>query len=181
MGVDPEFLTEMTKAGKAEVNLIPYNDLVRLNVINNGQTKTRWTIESMGEAIYLKGERATFHGINKFILICNSNRTVTLYAIFDPERREREIANMAAISLLIDGTPMPIATQLFDGPKLVNGWINVMFSLNDTLLSAIQRAKTVGVSFQFSYGAPIFLGFDGMEFAEGAKKLPGFLHTCIRQ
>jgi hypothetical protein len=181
MGVDPEFLTEMTKAGKAEVNLIPYNDLVRLNVINNGQTKTRWTIESMGEAIYLKGERATFHGINKFILICNSNRTVTLYAIFDPERREREIAKMAAISLLIDGTPMQIATQLFDGPKLVNGWINVMFSLDDTLLSAIQRAKTVGVSFQFSYGAPVFLGFDGLEFAEGAKKLPGFLHTCLRQ
>jgi hypothetical protein len=101
--------------------------------------------------------------------------------IFDPERREREVANMAAISLLIDGTPIPIATHLFDGPKLVNGWINVMFSLNDALLSAIQRAKTVGVSFQFSYGAPIFLGFDGMEFGDGAKKLPGFLHTCLRR
>lgn len=181
MGVDPEFLSEMTKAGRTEVNFIPRDDLVRLNVINNGQTKTRWTIESLDEGIYLKGERETFHGINKFILICNSNRTITLYAVFDPERREGEIIKMAATSLLIDGTPIPIATQLSDGPKLVNGWINVMFSLNETFLSVIRRAKTVGVSFQFSYGAPIFLGFDGMEFGEGAKKLPGFLHTCLKR
>jgi hypothetical protein len=181
MGVDPEFLSEMAKAGKAEINLIPYADLVRLNVVNNGQTKTRWTIESMDEAIYLKGERTTFHGINKFILICNPSRTVTLYAIFDPERREREIINMSAMSLLLDGKPIPIATQRSDGPKLVNGWINVMFSLNDSLLSAIQQAKTVGVSFQFSYDAPLFLGFDGMELGDGARKLPGFLHTCLRQ
>jgi hypothetical protein len=106
---------------------------------------------------------------------------VTVYAIFDPKHREREIISMAAISLLIDGTPIPIATQLSDGPKLVNGWINVMFSLNGKLLAAIQRAKTVGVSFQISYGTPMFLGFEGMEFGDGAKKLPGFFHTCLRR
>jgi hypothetical protein len=181
MGVDTAFLSEMTKAGRTEINFISRDDLVRLNVINNGQTKTRWTIESIDEAIYLKGERETSHGINKFILICNSNRTITLYAVFDPERREGEIIKMAAISLLIDGTPIPIAAQLSSGPKLVNGWINVTFSLNDTFLRVMQRAKTVGVAFQFFYGAPIFLGFDGMEFGDGAKKLPGVLHICLKR
>ncbi|WP_338828779.1 hypothetical protein [Bradyrhizobium sp. 27S5] len=179
MGVDPKFLSEMTKAGKTEVNIIPHEDLLKLNVVNNGQKKAVWTIEAIDDGIYLKGERETYHGINKFLLLC-LNGGVALYAIFDPEGREREIMKMGAISLLIDGTPVPIAAHLSDGPKLVNGWINAMFTLNGELLNVIQRAATVGVAFQYTYGAPIFLGFDDMEFSEGAK-MPGFLRACTRK
>jgi hypothetical protein len=61
---------------------------------------------------------------------------------------------------------------------MVNGWINATFNLTDDLLKKILVAKTVGVAFQFRHGAPVFLGFNGMEFPEGAKKLAGLIEVC---
>lgn len=180
-GVDPDRLSEMTRAGSEEINLIPGGDLLRLGVINNGRANSSWTIEALGEGIYLKGARNSVSGIAKFILICNRDRSITLYAVFDPQGGEDEIVHMEAISLLIDGTPIPIAKHLSFGPKLVNGWINAQFSLNDKLRKAIEPAKSVGVIFQRAYGAPVFFGFDDLEVGDdGAKKLSGFLHTCRR-
>jgi len=178
MDVEPELFGEMIMAGNKQINIIPHDELVRLNVINNGVKKTAWTIESIDAGIYLKGERETYRGINKFLLLCNPNGSVSLYAIFDPEGRGNQIIEMKAISLLIDGEQIPIAEHRLFGPSLVNGWINVGFSLNDNLLGIFQRAQTVGVAFQYSYSAPSFLGFDDMDFSDGAKKLPGFLRAC---
>ncbi len=178
MDVDPELFSEMTTAGEKQIITIPHDELARLNVINNGVKKTYWTIESIDAGIYLKGERETSYGNNKFILLCNPNGPVELVTIFDPEGRGDEVIKMTAISLFIDGKDIPIAEHLLRSPSLVNGWINVAFSLDDRLVSIIQRAKTVGVSFQHSYSSPSFLGFEGMDFRDGAKKLPGFLRAC---
>jgi hypothetical protein len=79
--------------------IIPHDELAWLNIINNGQKKTRWTIESVEFRIYLKGERETFHGINKFILECMPNHSIALLAIFDPEGRANEIMRMKSMSL----------------------------------------------------------------------------------
>jgi hypothetical protein len=181
MDVDPKLFNEMTMVGEKEINIIPHDELIRLNVINNGEKKTYWTIESIATGIYLKGERQTYHGINKFILSCNPDSSISLIAIFDPERREDEVIKMAAISLLVDGKDIPISERRVSGPTLINGWINVDFDVDNSLLEIIQRAKTVGVSFQHFYGAPIFLGFDGMDFSDGSKKLPGFLRVCHKK
>lgn len=178
MDVDPELFNEMTAAGNKEIIIIPHDELVRLNVINNGQKKTRWTIESVEFGIYLKGERETYHGINKFILECMANHSIALLAIFDPEGRADEITRMKSMSLFINDEAISIAERRLSGPELHNGWINAVFLLDDSLLAIIQRAKTVGVAFQFLDGAPIFLGFQGMDFGDGAKKLPGFLRAC---
>jgi hypothetical protein len=176
--VDPQLFSEMTMAGDKQIITIPHDELARLNVINNGVKKTYWTIESIDAGIYLKGERETSYGINKFLLVCNPNGSIMLHAIFDPEGRGGEVIKMTAISLFIDGKEIPIAEHRLYGPSLVNGWINVTFSLDHSLLGIIQRAKTVGVSFQHFYSSPGFLGFEGMDFSDGAKKLPGFLRAC---
>jgi hypothetical protein len=178
MDVDPELFNEMTAAGNKEIIIIPHDELARLNVINNGQKKTRWTIESAEFGIYLKGERETYHGINKFILECMPNNSIALLTIFDPEGHADEIMQMKSMSLFINDETISIAERRLSGPELHNGWINAVFLLDDGLLTIIQRAKTVGVAFQFLDGAPIFLGFQGMDFGDGAKKLPGFLRAC---
>jgi hypothetical protein len=85
---------------------------------------------------------------------------------------------MKSMSLFINDETISIAERRLSGPELHNGWINAVFLLDDGLLTIIQRAKTVGVAFQFLDGAPIFLGFQGMDFGDGAKKLPGFLRAC---
>ena len=48
MGVDPELLNETTRAGEAEINILPRPRLEELGVVNNGAGKTVWTIESRG-------------------------------------------------------------------------------------------------------------------------------------
>ena len=85
---------------------------------------------------------------------------------------------MKAISLAINGDLIPIADHLISGPEVVNGWINTSFLLDERLLNGIRGAKTVGIAFQYSYEAPVFLGFDDMNFGDGAKRLPGFLNAC---
>jgi hypothetical protein len=54
------------------------------------------------------------------------------------------------------------------------------YSLDATLLNAISKAKTVGISLQPSSEAAFFSGFDDMRFEEGASMLPGLLQVCNR-
>ena len=61
---------------------------------------------------------------------------------------------------------------------LVNGWVNASYKLTPELVNKIKSAQTVGVAFQGAYGAPMFLGFNRMEIAEGRQKLTGFISTC---
>jgi hypothetical protein len=177
MDVDPALFSEMTKAGRDEVNVIPRSKLEALNVINNGQGKTKWTIESVGDGLYLKGERNTSNGINKFIVTCDKGR-LGLYIIFDPVGRGEEVLGLGAQSLMIDGEPIPISELRVGKPTLQNGWVNAIYKLTPNLIDKIRTAKTVGVAFQMIYGAPVFLGFDGMEIADGRQKLAGFISTC---
>ena len=86
MGVDPALFSEMTKAERNDVNILQSSRLETLNVVNNGRERTKWSIESGGEGLYLKGERNTSNGINKFILLCVKGNVV-LYIIFDFSRK----------------------------------------------------------------------------------------------
>jgi hypothetical protein len=181
MDVDPELFSLMTEAGANDIVVISQNDLIRLNVINNGEKQTHWSVESANGMMYIKGERETVYGINKFLLVCNAGSSIILHAIFDPQGRGDEVIKMKAMSLLVNGDSVPVEDRLIDGPVLVHGWINVEFSLNDRLLGAIQNANTVGVAFQYAHDAPVFLGFDGLHFADGSKKLPAFLSVCLKK
>jgi hypothetical protein len=94
---------------------------------------------------------------------------------------ESEIMQMKAISIFVDHRAIATGVRLVREPLLINGWINATLSLDGNVMSAIQGAKTVGVAFQYTYTAPFFQGFDGMDFGDGAKKLTGLLRVCHRQ
>lgn len=180
MGVDPSLFAEMSRAGQSEMNVLEEEQLTRLRVANNGVGETVWSIESVSspEMIYLKGERDTVYGINKFMIICLPGGKEVLYIIFDPQGRAEEVKKMGAQSLVIDGESIPISKYLIERPTEHNGWINASFELPPSLLNKLRGARTVGVIFRFTFEAPIFLGFDSMDFAEGEKKLGGFLAAC---
>jgi hypothetical protein len=177
MGVDAALFSEMTKAGRDDVNILPHSRLEALNVINNGREKTKWSIESRGEGLYLKGERNTSNGINKFILLCVKGSLV-LYVIFDPVGRGNEVLGLGAQSLMIDEKPVPIGHLRQGNATLLNGWVNSYYALTPDLVDKIKSAKTVGIAFQAAYGAPMFMGFGYMEIADGRQKVAGFISTC---
>lgn len=180
MGIDPELFSVATQAGRESAVFPTRSELTRLNVVNDGAQKVKWTIESLPDVIYLKGERDTMRGINKFLIVCGKGSRPYLHVIFDAGRQANEIMSMKAESLVIDSKNIPIEAH-HAGRYVQNGWLNTMFTLDDELLSKLQKAKTVGLALQFSHEAPIFVGFNDMSFAEGAKKLPGLLSVCAGQ
>jgi hypothetical protein len=175
MDVDADLFGLSTSAAPAEMNEIDRATLERLNVVNNGRTRSVWTIESTDGQLYLKGQRTTEEsGINKFILYCDNHRTVLL-AIFDALRRNDELMKMPAHSILIDGQVYPVNAS---SKQIQNGLFNVTYNLSPREISALRRAESVGVALRFSYEAPVFLGFEGMLVADGKQKLIGILNQC---
>jgi hypothetical protein len=178
MGVDPS-LWSLTAGTPANAIYEPSEEkLVALGVLNYGRSPAKWSIESIDLGLYLKGEQATAFGINKFIIFCKNNR-FGLYIIFDPQGRGEEASSYRADSLVVDGHRYPLQ-RFLRNKNIQNGWLNADYDLTPEYLSLIQNAKTVGVTTSASYSAPVFLGFNAMPFAEGARKLKGLRSTCIK-
>ena len=86
---------------------------------------------------------------------------------------------MGIQSLMVDNIEVPISQLKLRPTELINGWINAEYRLTLGLLQHIRSAKTIGVAFQYYDGAPLFLGFQGIEITpDGRKKLDGLISTC---
>jgi ATP-dependent protease ClpP protease subunit len=178
MEIDTGLFALTTVAGRDQVLEPSRAKLEELRVINNGFTSPRWTVESNQGLIYLKGERETVFGVNKFILFCERGKGVSLYVVFDPQGREDEVMTLGAHSLVINGKDAPITAAQ---KSIKNGWFNVAYSLSSMQVRQIRQASTVGLIVRPTYQAAIFLGFDKMQFKEGASKLEGLLNSCEYQ
>jgi hypothetical protein len=177
MGVSTDLFTLKSQVGGDEIIAPPRDQLVALNVLNNGVKYVKWTIESVPEALYLKGERDTSFGINKFLIMCPAQGTMALYIIFDVGQNGDEVMRFNVDNLMIDGNKISLGERRI-GKQILNGWINLIYSINRPMLDAITKANTVGIALQPTNEAAFFAGFDGMPFEEGKKKLPGFLQAC---
>ncbi|PSO14814.1 hypothetical protein [Bradyrhizobium sp. MOS003] len=177
MDVDPDLFTLSAAASPDGMQEVDKVTLERLNVVNNGRTRPVWTIESTDGQLYLKGQLTTEEsGINKFILYCEKRRAFLL-AIFDTLRRDTELMNMAAHSLLIDGQVYRLRP---DSKRIQNGLFKVTYTLSQKEIVALRKGENVGVAIQVSYEAPIFLGFEGMSIGSGRPKLVGMLDQCAQ-
>jgi len=174
MDIDSELFTLSTEAGPSEIYEPSIDILEKLNVVNSGVTKPKWTMESKGGVIYLKGERYTVYGINKYILMCNTSKMI-LHVIFDPQRRNSWVLSAQAHSLVIDDHETPISPVM---KFITNGWFNAEYVLSPEQVISIRRAKTLGLIVQAAYGAPVFLGFNRLPFGDGAVKLDGLMNSC---
>lgn len=186
MDVAPEFFVEMTKAGSQSMRMLDLSQMLRLDVANNGFGPTHWSVTASDPAngpsiLYLKGERYTSFGINKMLFFCSPDGSgIITYVIFDPQGRTEEARSMRAISLEIDGELYPFTDFLLDDPQIVNGWLNATFHVPSRFWSAIKRGDQVGMQFQFTYEAPMFLGIAGMDL-DGAKNLMlGIENSCVK-
>jgi hypothetical protein len=175
MGISPKFNEVFVSAGKSEMAEPSREELERLRVTNNGFERTTWTLESQGGFNYIKGERDTVYGINKFILACPAPRSFLLHMIIDPQGRQEEVMRMRAHTLVIGDQNQALKPVR---REIKNGWFNGSYELTLAQARAIGRAQTVGVMLQHSREAPIFLGFNAMEIGDGAGRLRSFLQSC---
>lgn len=175
MGVSPQFNEVFVSAGKSEMTEPTRDELARLRVTNNGFERTTWTVESQGGFNYIKGERDTVYGINKFILGCPAPRSFFLHMIMDPQGRQEEVMGMRAHTLVIDDKNHALKPVR---REIKNAWFNGSYELTLAQARAIGRAGSVGVMLQHSREAPMFLGFNSMEIEQGAGRLRSFLQSC---
>jgi hypothetical protein len=177
MGASTEIFTIASRAGRDEIVTPSQEELVRLNVVNNGSKPAKWTIESIPDGIYLKGEQQASNGINKFMITCAPGEHVGLYAIFDAGMNGEDAMNFNAETLMVDSTKISLAGRR-ESKKIVNGKMNLSYAVDAAILNAISKARTVGIWLQPTPEAATHLGFENMPFDEGRAKLPGFLQVC---
>jgi hypothetical protein len=175
MGVSPKFNEAFVSAGKNEILEPSLVQLEAMRVINNGFEPTNWTIESREGVFYLKGERDTVHGINKFILFCG-NSNVALHMIMDPQGRENEIMGMKSHRFVVNNNKYSRIEPF--NRQIINGWFNATYKFSKTQARSIASAETIGVLVQHSDASPIFLGFNTMEIGLGRSKIRSFLKSC---
>ena len=84
--------------------------------------------------------------------------------------------------LFVNDDEIPMTNLLVGKPSLRadNGVVGTTYRMTDQILNRIAKAKTVGVAMKPPHNTTIFMGFNGMSFADGAAKLPGFLSVCRR-
>lgn len=179
MGVDTKLFALASEAGSSEAITPTAEQLLALNVINNGQKPVSWSLESLPGVIYLKGQQETWsNGITKFMLSCPVQGSMFLYTIFDAGPNANEVMTWPIDWLFSDEKKFQI--QDMQAAKVnKNRKINIFFRVDAALLRIINSAKsTIGIGLSPAPEAPIFEGFAYMPFAAGAAKLPGFLQVC---
>ena len=174
MDVDPEFFELTTRAGANGIYEPTIDELTALNAVNYGFGKTSWSVESANDLLYLKGQRDTEFGINKFMVVCR-DRKLYLHVVFDPQGRQDLVKRLPLHSLMINGTPTNIEPTKV---SIVNGWYNGVYFLSKSTWKRLLAAKTVGVILRGGIDAPVFWGFDSMPMEGGQQKLRGLIRNC---
>lgn len=177
MDVNTDLFAVAAQAGRDEMMTPSREELVGLNVINNGTKKVKWKIESIPQGIYLKGERETWNGVNKFIIACQARGAIALYIMFDTGKNADDVVQFNAETLFIDGVRINLTGHRI-GREIRNGLINLIYIVDPSMLNAIAKAATVGIALQPTTDAEFFAGFDGLPFDEARKKLPALLQAC---
>ena len=185
MGISASLFKFMTEAGSAGIRLLSVEEQSSLGVTNNGEGPTTWTVESHDGRIYLQGERPTWRGLNRFLIVCLAKKRMGMMVLFDLYKRGYEVQNNTRVhNLIIDGeypTPSIISmTQLQTGPIETDGdRVVAKYLLMPEILQRIQLAKSVGIALKTSDESGVFTGFYGMNFSGGREKLPGLLSICM--
>ena len=177
MEVDTALFTLSTNAGRDEMFEPTREVMGRIKIINNGYTEPKWTIEGANGLIYLKGERDTVHGINKFIVYCQPNSSPMLHVIFDPQGRNEEVMGAAAHSVVFDDKDAPIRPAQ---RQIVNDWFNASYVLSRGQVAQLMRSSSVGLIVRHSYESPTFLGFNHFPINTQEQRTKSYLSACSR-
>jgi hypothetical protein len=137
MDVSTDLFAVASQAGRDDVIAPAEDDLLRLNVVNNGVKETKWTIESIPEGLYLKGERETVYGLNKFIITCAPQGAMGLMIFFDAGRSADEVMHYGTEALFIDSIKQIDLSRYHGSRRVRNGEISLSYDIDGNVLRAL--------------------------------------------
>ena len=181
MGVSTALFTYSAETAADDILELPHETLRRLNVANHGHDPVEWSVESIDVGVYLRGQRDTVLGVQKFILFFPPGLPVVMHAIFQGGQNAETIMGMQTERLAIDDEYISLSARRIRRVN-DNTWINGIYELSNDIVEKLKTAKSVGYLLQFSDGAPTFCGFYGFSFEGGAARLSGLLalHAASR-
>jgi hypothetical protein len=180
MEVDVELFSLASECPPDDMLDVPPDTLKRLNVVNNGIKAAKWTIESYDGMLYLKGERDTIYGLQKFMLVFPSTGNMFFYVIFGGGKDAESILLMETDQLSIDDEVFPLH-ELCVSRVDHNGLINATYQVTPQILNRLRTAKSIGYQLRHSTLAAMFVGFDHFPFEDGAVKLAGLIDVFFRE
>lgn len=91
MNIDPEFLTVSSIAESTDIRELAHPELQRLRVSTGGETAVDWTIQAIGNALYVRGERDNIYGHHKMLLGYTKSEGFFIYAVIESQGKDSGI------------------------------------------------------------------------------------------
>lgn len=177
MGVSSGLFDLMVEAGPNEMRSLSENELVDLNIVNNGRLPATWTIEALPGVMYLKGDQVSVYGHGKLIFSC-LREGIILHAIYEAGNNAEDILkNSNYFAFMSDGETYDLNSPI----KFINnsGWLNALHHFPKDFIEKAVSAKELGYAMQFTKGAPMFRGFNvQLRELKDRERVKNFLDSC---
>lgn len=177
MNVSPDMFDLMVQKGRDSIKILSPDEQRRLNIINDGQKQSQWSIEALKGGQYLKGVQDSMYGEGKAVFSC-MNRRLILQSFYE-SGNERALAIVNGKwfhSLLLDDTtvalPAPIKTSA-SGSEIYS-----LFELTKAQSLRIAKSKSFGHAMQVSRDAPSFVGYRIEIKPADVTKVEAFISNC---
>lgn len=179
MDVDTGLFDLMVQEGKDGINVLSNSDMMRLNVVNNGRKKPKWSIEVIEGAQYLRGVQESIYGQGKALLTCDKGHMIfsSFYQI--GSEKAKSIASGGWYhSLLADGKTIALPDPAI---AIANGSeIYTVFPLTKAQAITIATSPSIGHAIQAGRDAPMYFGYTIDIPASESQKVSTFIRNCLK-
>ncbi len=180
MDVDIELFDLMVQEDKKNIKILSYAETIRLNVINNGRKKPKWSIEAIEGGQYLKGFQESSHGYGKALLSCEKGKMLlSSYYEIGVEKAKNIASGTWYHSLLVNEKVITLPNP---DVKIARGnEIFTVFYLSKKSALEIASSSSMGHAIQFVREAPTYFGYSIDIPDSDSQKVSAFIKNCFKR
>ena len=177
MNVDIKLFEIASKVDKNTIYLLSKNEMISLNIANNGTTKPMWEIVAFEGQMYLKAQRDTQYGMQKIMFMCFNKNIITII-MFESMQRENDILMHTAQDLVIDEKTYDIRKFIQNKTEYINGYMRYMYKLPKNMINSILSSNSISFYSKPTKQAVIFFGIESFKINDGREKLISYINSC---
>jgi hypothetical protein len=176
MGINPEFLTACSASENIDIQELSHDELRRLRVSTGGETAVDWTLQAIGNALYVRGERDNIYGHHKMVLGYAKPNGFFVYAVIESQGREKELTTFPLVELVIGMNEDIVLDITSRCRRTVEGiYTNIVAPITNQEAKALATSDGFGIRVRGGSDAGIFLGVGPMATEGAQDKLTSFV------
>lgn len=181
MGISLEFLEISAATTSDKINRITKCQLQKLGVITDGETEATWTVQSMANQLYVRGERDSLYGHHKVMLCYRKPLGFLFWAVIESQGREGELINNGLVDISVNNEEIliDISNRCHRVPS--NAYVNIVSELTEEEARVIAYSENFGVRVRVSQESPMFLGVGEMSTEGGQEQLQSFFEVLCER